>query len=280
MGSRIEDSFYAPHDVLTGIQDFLADNDDLFSKQSVNEVAVVYSIESNRGLVARADAADNISNARDESVEVPYRVTTAAFAQAAVPFDVVLFPDGVTAEDRVTPATLRRYGSVVLPSCTHLTAGQAEALLDFLDGGGQVVVTGDLGTNLPEELRGKLTAHERLSTGQHADVDSLLPLGRQVQGEGLDGVAVNVAQFDDGAAAVHLVNYDYDRDADRVVPRTGVRLDVALPGTPTHATLVTPEGAATELTLSGFEGRCSVELTELPLYSIVVFGPGRQGESS
>jgi hypothetical protein len=273
MGSRIHDSFWAPHDVLTGIQDFLADHDDLFSKTGANEVAVVYSIESNRGLIARADAADNISNARDDSVEVPYRVATTAFTQAAVPFDVVLFPDGVTADDRVTTGTLRRYGSVVLPSCSFLTAGQAEALLGYLDGGGQVVVTGELGTNLPEELRGKLAAHERVRTGHHADVDSLLPLGRQVQGEGLDGVAVNIQRLADGAAAVHLVNYDYDRDADRVVPRTGVRLEVALSGSYTRAALVTPDGAATELTLTGFEGRCSVELAELPLYSIVLFRP-------
>jgi hypothetical protein len=279
MGSRIEDAFYAPHDLAKDIQGFLADSDDLFGKDTVNEVAVVYSIESNRGLVARADAADNISNARDESVEVPYRVATAAFAQAAVPFDVVLFPDGVTAEDRVTPATLRRYASVVLPSCTFLTDGQAQALLDYLDGGGRVVVTGDLGLNLPDELREKLASHERVSTAHHADVDALLPFGRQVQGEGLDGVAVNLHRLDDGATAVHLVNYDYDRDADRVVPRTGVRLTVRLPAGPARATLVTPDGGARALTLEMFDGACSVDLAELPLYAIVVFEADGEGES-
>ena len=274
MGSRIEDAFYAPHELAKDIQGFLADSDELFSRRTYNEVAVVYSIESNRGLVARADAADNISNARDESVEVPYRVATAAFAQAAVPFDVVLFPDGITADDRVTTATLQGYGSVVLPSCTFLTSGQASALLDYLDGGGRVVVTGDLGTNLPDDVRGKLLSHERLTTGHHADVDSLLPLGRQVQAEGLDGVAVNVHRLADGAAAVHLINYDYDAFADRVVPRTGVRLGVTLPGDHAHATLLTADGTATDLTMTSYEGRCSVDLAELPLYGIVLFHDG------
>jgi hypothetical protein len=274
MGSRIEESFWAPHELVTEIQTFLADHDDLFSRQTHNQVAVVYSIESNRGLVARADAADNISNARDESVEVPYRVATTAFTQAAVPFDVVLFPDGVTADDRVTPERLRRYGGVVLPACSYLTIGQAQAVLDYLDGGGRVVVTGDVGLNLPAELREKLTSHERVSTAHHADVDALLPLGRQVQAVGLDGVAVNVHRLDDDAAAVHLVNYDYDRDADRVRPRTGVRLGVALPGGHTHATLLTADGAATDLTLSVHDGVCSVDLAELPLYAIVVFHDG------
>jgi hypothetical protein len=274
MGSRIEDAFYAPHELAKEIQGFLADHDDLYGRRSLNEVAVVYSVESNRDLIARADASDNIHNARDESVEVPYRVATTALASAAVPFDVVLFPDGVTAEDRVTPETLRRYRTVILPACSYLTRGQAEALLDHLDGGGRVVVTGELGLNLPEELRDKLTAHPRVGRGSHADVDGLLPLGRQVQGERLDGVAVNVHRLDDGSAALHLVNYDYDPGADRVVPRTGVRVDVSMPGSPTQATLLTSDGAATDLTLTTFEGRCRVELTELPLYSIVVFHDG------
>ncbi len=73
MGSRIEDSFYAPHDLATEVQAFLADHDDLFSRQTCNEVAVVFSVESTRELISRQDASDNVTNARDESVEVPYR---------------------------------------------------------------------------------------------------------------------------------------------------------------------------------------------------------------
>jgi hypothetical protein len=65
-----------------------------------------------------------------------------------------------------------------------------------------------------------------------------------------------------------------------VVSRTGVRLDVRLPGQATSATLLTPDGAATGLTLSAFEGVYTVELAELPLYAIVVFRPDGQGVSS
>ena len=46
---------------------------------------------------------------------MPYRVATRGPCEAAVPFDVVMFADGVTADDRVDAAALRRYRDVVLP---------------------------------------------------------------------------------------------------------------------------------------------------------------------
>jgi len=274
MGSRIEDSFYAPHELATGIQTFLADNDDLFSRESCNEVAVVFSIESNRELIARQDASDNISNARDESVEVPYRVATGALAGAAVPFDVVLFADGVTAEDRVDVDLLRRYRTLVLPSCSFLTPAQGTALTGYLEGGGRLVVTGDLGLNLPDELRDRLTAHAGTVSAKHTDVDGMLPTGRQVVLDGVDDVAVNIHRLADGAVAVHLVNYAYDRDRDEVRVRPDVQLSVALPGSRTHATVLTHTGAVQGLSLTADGDRYRLTLPELPLYAIVVFHDG------
>ena len=94
---------------------------------------MVFSVESTRALISKADASDNTSNARDESVRVPYRVTTELFAGSSVPFDVVIFPDGETAPDRVDVAALERFATVVLPDCWSLTPGQAAALAAYLD---------------------------------------------------------------------------------------------------------------------------------------------------
>jgi hypothetical protein len=274
MGSRIEDSFWAPHDLATEIQTFLADHEDLFSKETCNEVAVVFSIESNRALIAQQDAADNISNARDESVEVPYRVATAAFANAAVPFDVLLFADGVTADDRVEPLALRRYRTVVLPSCSHLTVAQGLALVNFLEHGGRLVVTGELGTNLPAALRGRLVDHPGTVRASHSDVDGMLPSGRQVAGDELVDVAANLHRLADGSAALHLVNYAYDRSRDEVVPLRDVHLEVALPFAPTTATVFSHDGKTAEVPVSVEDGRCRLELAEVPLYTIVVLADG------
>jgi hypothetical protein len=186
----------------------------------------------------------------------------------------VLFADGVTAEDRVNAEALRRYRTVILPSCSFLTEAQARALLTYLGSGGQVVVTGRLGENLPEDLHAELSGHPGVVRAEHGDVDGMLPGGRQVMGEGLADVAVNIHRLADGSAAVHLLNYAYDAQRDAVVPRRNVRLSVYLPGAPTSATLLTPDGKRVGLTLSAFDGRCSVELDELPLYSIVVLHDG------
>ena len=52
MGSTIEDSFYAPHDLLVEVQDFLADHDDLYQRRTHHELAVVFSVESTRDLIS------------------------------------------------------------------------------------------------------------------------------------------------------------------------------------------------------------------------------------
>ena len=72
-GSVIEDLSDAPHGLATEIQDFLADHEHLMARRTRHEVAVVFSVESTRELIGRADASDNTTNARDESVVVPYR---------------------------------------------------------------------------------------------------------------------------------------------------------------------------------------------------------------
>src|SRR3954469_18127570 len=124
MGSTIQDSFHPPHDMATEVQSFLAEHDDLYSKRSWHEVAVVFSVESTRELISRADASDNLTNARDESVRVPYREVTTSLAARAVPFDVLIFPDGVTAPDRIGPSAFDGYTTAVLPDCHLLTPRQ------------------------------------------------------------------------------------------------------------------------------------------------------------
>jgi hypothetical protein len=282
MGSRIEDAYYPPHDLATEVQAFLAEHDDLFSRQTCNEVAVVFSIESNRELISRQDSADNVTNRRDESVEVPFRLVTAALADAPVPFDVVMFADGVTAPDRIDAGSLRQYPTVILPGCVHLTTGQARALGEYLDGGGWAVVVGELGENLPPAERDGLLGHENVRRGTIGDVDALLPRGRQLRVRAADGsgsgsgvnLGVNIQHLPDGAAAVHLVNYDYDREIDGVRSLTDVELTVELGQPRPQVTVLTSRGdkRAQEAVVDGTAH--TVHLEQLGLYSIVVLSEG------
>jgi len=272
MGATIEDSFYAPHELATEVQTFLAEHDDLYSRRTWNDVAVVFSVESTRALISRQDQSDNLQNARDESIEVPYRMVTAALAAAPVPFDVVLFPDDVTAEDRVRPETLHPYSTVVLPSCTYLAPGQAHALHEYLEQGGCAVVVGDLGENLDESVRAALLAHPGVRrTGLH-DVDSLLPRGRQVVIAADCGV--NIQQLVDGSAAVHIVNYAYDSQLDCVTEQTDVELAVELDDPRSYATAVAADGRVWTLDVKADGSTHAVRVPVLGVYTIVVLHDG------
>jgi hypothetical protein len=264
MGSVIEDSFYAPHQLATEIQGFLADHEQLFARRTVNEVAVVFSVESTRELIGKADTSDNTTNARDESVVVPYRVVTSTLAQAAVPFDVVIWADGVTAPDRASAEELARYSTVLLPDVHALTDAQAAVIEEYLAGGGTVVVTDRTAATLPRD--------EKVRTADHAALEELLPLGRQV--EMSVPVASNIQLLADGSYALHLLNYDYDPVADGVRVVADVPVQVRLPKDKERATLVACDATRTALQVSREGGRHTVTLPTLGIYSIVVFHDG------
>jgi hypothetical protein len=264
MGSVIEDSFYAPHEPAARIQAFLADHARLFARRTVNEVAVVFSVESTRELIGKADVSDNTTNARDESVVVPYRVVTKTLSDAAVPYDVVIWPDGVTAPDNASAEALLRYSTVILPDVFALTQGQAAAVEEYLAAGGTVVVTGRTAGSLPR--------YGGVRTARHAVLDELLPHGRQI--ETTAPAAANIQHLADGSYALHLVNYDYDRDADAVRALTDVPLRVRLPEEREHATVVASDGKRTPLEVVHEDGVHVVRLDSLGVYSIVVFHEG------
>lgn len=278
MGSRIEDAFYAPHELATEVQNFLAEHDHLYSRRTYHSTAVVYSIESNRDLVSRQDNSDIVYNKRDESVVVPYRVVTVALANAVVPFDVLMFPDGVTAEDRVEAGDLTGYSTVILPSCTYLTTRQATALRAYVDGGGCAVVVGELGENLERREREELLAHANVRRAAASDVDALQPRGAQVQFDG--DAAVNLHRLADDTVAVHLVNYGYDAERDEVLLVTDRELVVELPRRFTHATVIQPEGKRKAVDVEVEGGRHRLRLDTVGVYAIVLLHHGEPETAS
>jgi hypothetical protein len=279
MGATLQDSFWAPHDLLVEAQAFLAATDGLRSTTSANELVVVYSIPSLRELVSRADASDNLTNARDLSVTVPYRVTTEALSRAAAPFDVVIWTDGNLIEDRSSTAELSPYPTVLLPGCWWLTEPQVAALEAYLDAGGRVVVSEDPAANLPEPVTARLRSHPGLSRCGLDDLAGLQPRGPQVLvGGGAVGADVGVHLQTvpaTGGVACHLVGYGYDEALDAVPELADVTLAVRLPGHLTEvprARVVRPGRPDEELDVTTHDGRACVTLPSAGLYSVVVFG--------
>jgi len=267
MGSTIEDSFHAPHDLTVEVQTFLAHHDRLFSKTTWHEVAVVFSVASTRELIARADASDNLTNARDESVRVPYRVATEALSHASVPYDVVILADGDTAPDRVDAGALARYRTLVLPDCFDLTGAQAQAFRECLDKGTVLVVTDRFAESLPAAERDALLAHPGVRRAEADDVDALTPHGRQVTASAPLGV--NLHRLDDGVA-VHLVNFDHDHERDGV-RRTGeVELAVRLEGADELRAVFRPaDGPPCDIEVQRQDDVLHVTLPDVGVYAVL-----------
>jgi hypothetical protein len=269
MGSTIQDSFHPPHELTVEVQTFLADHERLYSKESCNELAVVYSVASTRELIGKADASDNLTNARDTSVRVPYRVATEALSQASVPFDVVIFADGETAPDRVDVDSLAGYRTLVLPDCFDLTAAQVDALRGCLEEGTDLVVTDRFAESITGDARDALLGHPEVRIASADDVAALTPNGPQVTVDAPLGV--NLHRLDDGAA-VHLVNYDHDHEQD-AVRRTGeVTLSVRLEGGGgelRRAVFRPADGEARELAVQREGDALRMTLPDIGVYAVI-----------
>jgi hypothetical protein len=261
MGAVIEDAFYAPHDLCVEIQSFLADHEHLYSTRTYAEVGVVYSIGSMSELMARRDAfADNRTNAQGD-VEVPFAAACRALSDARQPYDVVFFPDGELRPDTLALDDVRRYRALVLPACRCLTGEQAALLRAYLDAGGQLVVTGELGENLPAGERRALLEHPRVAAEPPGAPQLVVDASRS-------DFAVCVHRVEAGAA-VHLIRYDYDERADAVPVLAELELELRLPEAFTRATPFSPAGDL-RVASSVEAGTHRLRLTDVPLYGVVL----------
>src|SRR3954468_9481349 len=237
MGSVIEDAFYAPHELVVEIQSFLAENERVFTRATYSEVGVVYSVRSHSQAMASRDAfADNRTNVSAD-VEVPFLAACRALSAARQPYDVVYFPDGELRPDELTAADLAQYRTLVLAGCDDLTEHQTALLREF---GGEIVDMPDL-----------------------ADP--------QVRVEGDADLALCIHRLD-GAAAVHLVRYDYDEAADAVPVLERLELAIRLPEAFARVEALCPGGGLrADLTVNGLTHRLVLE--NVGLYGVLVLRP-------
>jgi hypothetical protein len=274
LGSVIEDSFYAPHELCVEIQTFLAEHEHLFAPESYSEIAVVYSVESNFARIAKRDQfVDNRANV-SAGEEVLFRDVCRTLSDAAQPYDVVFFPDGTLRADSIVGADLEPYRVVVLADCGFLTPQQAEAVAAYAEAGGHLLALGALGENLPREVRDRITAngntrHMPAATGlELGDI----PDGRQLTLDTGADLAAHVQRVR-GGAAVHLIRYDFDEEGDRVPPLDELAFELRLPETFPVATVFSP-GSDVSATVSAADGIHRVELANVPLYTVVLLAPG------
>jgi hypothetical protein len=268
LGSVIQDAFHPPHGLCVEIQSFLAEHENLFSPDTYSETGVVYSVESNFQRVARrdfvelAEHADNRTNPSGTQM-IPFWDVCQRLANAAQPYDVIFFPDGDLRADSLTADDLRTYRTLILPDCIFLTPHQVQCLLDFVQGGGQLLASGELGVNLSGEEQRALLAHSGVQRVKGFDV-AYLPDGPQVRLDPSDDLALHVQRTPQGAA-IHLVRYGYDDAQDRVPELPELKLDIRLPRTFANIKAHAP-GPAPQAVLEVSENTHHITLRDVPLY--------------
>jgi hypothetical protein len=260
MGSVIQDSFWAPHELVVEIQQFLADHEELYSPRSYAETAVAFSVESSYQCLELHGSGERF----------PFWRACDRLVETRQPFDVVMFPEGELRADSITAAALDQYRTLVLPECRFLTPVQAGVVKAFMDRGGRALALGELALNLPDDVRRGLLAHPLMlrTTDLHS---SDLAGGPQVRMAEAPDLAVNVQRVDLGAA-IHLIRYDYDEARDEVPVLPRLRLDLRLSRPFRMAKAFSPVGTvgATLSISRDTREMHRLDLEDVPLYCVVL----------
>ena len=273
LGRIEQDAFYPPHELCVEIQDFLAANERLFSRQTCNDVAVIYSIESEFQRPARRDqvANDPLNLARGGTI--PFWAVCDALCDASQPYDVLFFPDGELREDALTQSDLAQYRTVILPDCAVLTSAQARLLHDLLAAGSRLVVLGELGTNLPPQVVGPIFDHletRRLPITPTISIDDFLE-DQQARVAPSGDLMINVQRVE-GGAAVHVIRYDFDAEQDRTPPLPELTIELRLTERYDRLSIHSP-GSGPTGTLERDELVHRIHLRDVPLYSVALLEP-------
>lgn len=285
MGNTIRDAFYAPKAPTMAVQKFLKRYDHFISNESGAEIAVNYSYPSywhreNDAIGDDGDQATMLSSTVNKDVVMPFWDIIRQMSKQHVPFDVIVSDDGELFEDEFTLERLSKYKCLVLPDNDIMTAKQLSTVLSYLGAGGNVVVYGRLADGAEAEARelaDRVLAHPGTQRSDAAEklygfvsaIRDKLPEARfQIEVEGTPDIGLNPHLLANGDVAVHMVNYRFDREQDRVVPvRAAFRMRTL--GEVESVTVHTLDGSPLDIAWKCEAGYLTADIPALPLYALV-----------
>ncbi|QGQ95212.1 hypothetical protein EHS13_10090 [Paenibacillus psychroresistens] len=284
MGNTIRDAFYAPKEPTQAVQQFLKKQDHLLSDRSGAEIVVNYSYPSyysreNDAVEHDPNQATMLSSTINKDVVMPFWDIIKEMSKQHVPFDVIISDDGDLFQDEFTLSSLQKYKCLVLPDNNKMTVKQLGTILEYLNKGGRVVVYGRLADEMGDpELAAQIIAHpgtaqcnlEEKLFGFVSSIRNVLPDAKyQIEIDGRPDIGINPHRLLNGGNTVHLVNYQFDREQDRVIPLDNVtfrfRTEVTVIGVKLHT--ITDEKL--EPLWSYSDGYLTVTIESMPLYVLV-----------
>ncbi len=263
MGNEIRDAFWAPSWLTAQIQDFLYEHDECYPRTKSKGAAVLYSYgsyywrDSNKGSGANG-MQDSYGSLLDvtatdwldpDQKPVPFWDVIRALSEANIQYDTVMLPDGELREDDLSFDRVKDYPLIIVPDCYVLTENQQQILAEYAKSGGRLLIAGRLaeGSGLAEELRKSGKAVFVSLEGEKEEyvkrfMTAFDPLYRDIAPVICEASGIGVQRYDaDGRVWIHVLNYDYDEESDKVRPVKELRMKVRDIGDG-EPVLYTPEG--------------------------------------
>lgn len=288
MGNTIKDAFYAPKEPTMQVQKFLKDKDALLSRESGAEILIPYSYPSyywreNEAAEQEDNQATMLSSKVSASVIMPFWDVIDGFSKQHIPYDVMITSDGELFEDKFKIENIRKYKFMILADCNKMTTGQLEVIRTYLDQGGKVVVYGRLADELGNSaIRDAVVTHPSLAVVLSDNVESTnidaitrqmkqwLPEGDfQIMVEGNEDIGIHPHSLADGSTAIHIVNYQFDRERDRVVPLQNVKIQLRTTREVKSIYIHTINGDAVPSDWSFANGNLQLTIHSLPMYCVI-----------
>jgi hypothetical protein len=240
MGNRVKDCFDPPRHVTEEVQGFLAEKAGLYSKSSGSRVLVLYSFPSYYWReVTEAYSQENLAWENEEDLlsykvadmvdprgpRLPFWEIVRQLSSEQVIYDVKFLADGALREDEFGGPDLKGYNLIVLPDCVVLTENQARVLEEYAEEGRRILIFGRAAENLPGWLEGVRQRPEVFLCADDMDKPTALerfsavfrPLFEPLWRVRLDDASFGIHTHKlDRGAAIHLLNYKYVADGDRV----------------------------------------------------------------
>lgn len=296
MGNTIKTGFWPPRAVTEQIQTFLAEHDACFSKESGARIMVPYSFPSYYWKEVTKNSGDQFTSVdssilyyrsleqEDENASrLPFWDVVKYLSEKQTIYDVKMFADDDLRPDRVSAQDWEQYDLIILPECDYLTQNQCEELEKFALSGGRLLLFGNTACNHPHWSE-KLAAYpgvtvvenppSRREAMQQFD-SAFAPIYAQLaqvtlhtQNErDLPEIGIHFHKNAD-REAIHLLNYHYDEQLDRVIPISDLTITAQVGADMRHARVLDLDSRVLPAQISLEDGVLTARL-DLPLYAMI-----------
>ncbi len=296
MGNTIKTGFWPPRDVTEEVQTFLCNHDDLYSKDSGAKILVPYSFPSYYWREVTKDSGDQFTDVNssilayqsleqesDKASRLPFWDTVKYLSEQQVIYDVRMFGDDDLRPDQVHAEDWKQYELIILPECTYLTENQCEELEKYARAGGKLILFGKTAENHPgwaervsaldgvvvaDNPENRREAVKRLDAAFRPLNEQIAQVRLQTEDDSLCG-AIGVHMHRNGAkTSVHLLNYRYSEQTDRVEMIPGVTVKIKVDENVSGAKVYGLGCGSIDAQVDVHEDTMTVKL-DLPLYAVI-----------